>query len=125
MTWVLRLPYSAPPLSLNKKLHWSAEYKWKQQIQSDVLNMARYVRLPKGLSRVEIVLHWAPSVRRDRDTDNPTLTLKPAIDALIRYGLCADDSHEYVSSRCVIEPIAKPSQVWLSVTDLSQEPDAA
>jgi crossover junction endodeoxyribonuclease RusA len=117
--WVIDLPYPAPPLSLNKRMHYRSEARVRKQIHSDVAVLARVLKIPKGLQRVEIVLHWQARVIRRRDSDNPTPTLKACIDALTKYGLVEDDDAEHVTSRCVIEPLAKKPRVWLTITEVT------
>lgn len=120
-TWELTLPWPRPPLDLNKRRHYMAEYRIRQQIIPAVHVLALQAKLPKGLDRVRIVLHWQPAIVRLRDTDNPTPTLKVCIDALTRYGLVPDDDSEHVTSGCVIEELASKSRLWLTIHDLSPE----
>lgn len=117
--WRLDLPgYTSPPLSENQRLHWAAKHRIGQQLRNDVLLLARAAKLPRNLGRVEIVWHWQPTVRRRRDDDNPTPSLKVARDALVAYGLVADDDSEHVRSGCVIEPVgAPPARCWLTITE--------
>lgn len=119
-TWTIELPYASPPLSLNDRMHWARANWWKQCIRADAHTLALAERLPLGLTRVEIALHYQPSTKRSRDEDNMFATLKPAIDGLVQYGLVADDDSAHVTSRCVIEPVAKPARLWLTITDLSE-----
>jgi hypothetical protein len=110
--FIVPLPYDRPPLSMNKRLHHMAEYRVREQIRTDVLALARFYKLPKGLERVHVVLHWSPIVRRTRDTDNPGPTVKAILDALKPgtpkkpgHGLVPDDDSEHVSSEVVIHPV--------------------
>lgn len=132
-THVIPLPgYSAPPLSQNRRQHWAAERKIKQQLQGVVLQWAQAVKLPKGRQQVAVTLHWEPSVERRRDVDNYFDTVKPCIDALVRYGLVSDDDHRIVTPQVKIHPVAalqrlhfiglarkQPARLWLTVEDLS------
>lgn len=107
--WALALPYDRPPLSLNREMHWAKRRQAERQIMDDVQWLARQQKLPRGkdaLRRIHVRLVWTPSVKRTRDTDNPTPTLKKVIDGLVRYGLVMDDHHDIVSSECVINAIA-------------------
>lgn len=119
-SWTLLLPYDAPPLSLNKRMHHHKEAAWKRQIKDDVGWLARAAKLPKNqLHRVLIQLVWTPSVKRSRDTDNPTTTLKPCIDALVIYGLVPDDNRDVVESNCVIRDVMpRRGKLELVVTEL-------
>jgi len=117
--WTLDLPYAAPPLSLNGRHHWTYITRTTSQLKQDTHRLALHAKLPRGLERVEVVLHWQPRTKRKRDTDNPTPTLKACIDGLTRlYKLVPDDDSDHVSSRCVIEPVAATARLWLTITDL-------
>lgn len=119
-TWTLPLPYATPPLTLNKKMHYHKVAEWKRQIKGDVMLLARAARMPRNqLHRVLVQLVWTPSVKRPRDTDNPTLTLKPCIDGLVAYGLVPDDNHDVVESNCIIrEVVPRRGKLELVVTEL-------
>ncbi len=119
--WTLDLPWPRPPLDENKRLHHMAVYRARQEIIPAVRVLALQAKLPKGLDRVGIVLHWQATVHRPRDSDNPTPTLKACIDALTRYGLLEDDDSEHVTSGCVIEALGPKSRLWLTIHDLSGE----
>lgn len=121
--YILRLPYLKPPLNANQRLHRMAEYRLQAQVKGDTIRMALMERLPTGLSRVQIVLHYRPASRRKRDTDNLSATLKPAIDGLKTYGLIPDDNSEHVLSTCVIDPVepGQPGQLYLHIIDLTEE----
>jgi crossover junction endodeoxyribonuclease RusA len=120
--WEVPLPYAAPPLSLNDRYGWQKRARLAAEVKHDTKHMASFVRLPRGIQRVGITLHYQPSVRRRRDGDNLYATLKPAIDGLVAYGLIEDDDDEHVLSRDV--KIHEPSpgehvRLWLIITDLS------
>lgn len=102
MTFVIRLPYVAPPLSLNDRMHWAQASRLKIQLKADVYTLAMHHKLPKNVDQVRVTLVWLPKDRRRRDTDNPTATLKVCIDALKDYGLVADDDSTHVTSSCEI-----------------------
>lgn len=104
--WVVDLPYRKPPLSQNDRLHWAARMRIKDQLESDTIQMARFVKLPKGLLRVAVELHYRPGThRKRRDEDNLASTLKVCCDAMVKYGLCPDDSHEFLTSCSRIDPV--------------------
>jgi crossover junction endodeoxyribonuclease RusA len=115
--WTIDLPYINPPLSGNDRMHWAETNTWRQQIKRDVAWLARSVDLPKDLPRVVVVLHWQPSLRRRRDSDNLYPTLKPCLDGLVAYGLTADDDAEHVLSGTAVEPVAAVSRLWLTITE--------
>lgn len=118
------LPYLKPPLSLNQRMHWAPKRERVAQLRSDAIRLALYHRLPKGLDRVHIALHWQPTIRRNRDVDNPTPTLKALVDGLTAYGLTVDDDSEHVTSGCVIDPVAPTARLWLRIVE-STAPVAA
>lgn len=116
--WTIELPYSKPPLTLNQRMHWAPKARWIKQLRSDARLLATNSKLPQHLDQVGIVLHWQATVRRQRDTDNPTPTLKALIDGLRDYGLVIDDDAEHVTSGCVVEALASTTRLWLTITDL-------
>lgn len=115
-TYELVLPYARPPLNLNQRLHHMAKYRLNEQIKDDVHKLALAARLPKLVAFVTVELLWCPPDNRTRDTDNPTPTLKSAIDGLKRYGLVADDDSRHVRSWCTIGPKHPVGGVTLNIT---------
>ncbi|HET6917328.1 MAG TPA: hypothetical protein VFH56_14640 [Acidimicrobiales bacterium] len=115
--WTIPLPYPRPPLNLNQRMHWAPRNRLTQQIKSDVHTLARLHKLPTGLDRVIVTLHWQPTTNRRRDSDNPSPTLKAAIDGLTQYGLTADDNSAHVWSATIIEPRAAQAAVWLTIEE--------
>lgn len=122
--WALTLPYASPPLSLNRHMHHMKEAAERRQIKQDVGWLARAAKLPRGLHRVHVVLVWRPKQIRRRDSDNPSPTLKPAIDALVQYGLVVDDTVAHVSSSVEIRERAEEGKhgMWLVIIDASGAP---
>lgn len=129
-TWMIPLVgYDCPPLSLNYRMNrWEAARR-RAELMDLVHWSAKRQQLPQGLGRVRIELHWRPNTRRPRDTDNPAPTIKACVDALAKgskkrpgYGLVADDDAAHVESGCVIEEVdpQRLSQLWLTITDLSE-----
>lgn len=119
-TWQLDLPYASPPLTLNSRMHHMKAYGLSQQIKTDVGWLARAKKLPRNeLCHVRIELHWQPSIRRHRDTDNPSLTLKHCIDALVTYGLVPDDNRDVVTSSTVIHEVVRGrARMWLNIIEV-------
>jgi hypothetical protein len=127
-TYILWLPWLQPPITSNqqRRMHHMTEARIKRGIRVDVGWAAKAAKLPKGLARVEIVLHWQPAINRARDEDSLAPALKSCCDALALgrgrhpgYGLVADDTAGIVTSRTVIHPVAKPARFWLEIEDLS------
>lgn len=117
--WVLDLPYSKPPLSLNQRYDWRKKARINAEVRRDTALLARLLRLPRGLDYCEVALHYTPNTERSRDEDNLMLTVKPAIDGLRDYGMFADDDHTHVRSRVQIHDKASQARVWLTITDLT------
>lgn len=94
--WTLRLPYLAPPLTLNQRFPWQKRYRVSEQIKSDVgwLLKAEHVA---AIDHASIELIWTPRTVNRRDSDNVEPTRKAAIDAIVKAGLLPDDSPEYVT----------------------------
>lgn len=126
--WTLPLHYPAPPMLMNDRMHWATKAKRVKEVRRDVAMLARAFHMPRGLARAGVELHWVPASVRRRDADGPMPTLKAAVDGLIDYGLCADDSADLVPFlRCVIDPVVGDARgqsttvcrVYLLVRDLS------
>ena len=134
MSYIIPLiGYNSPPLSLNQRAHWAETRSAAQKLAGEVIRSANVVKLPKGLERVHVTLHWAPAVERQRDDDNPAPTVKAAADALVRYGLVTSDDHRVMTRSVQIHAVDKmpplhfygrglrqPARLWLSVDDLTQ-----
>lgn len=112
--WVIRLPYTRPPLSLNDRMHWAPKGKITREIR-DYVREACWYRVPT-LERAHIELHWVPRDRRRRDTDNPYPTLKAAIDGIRDATVIADDDSTRVTSAVVIDdPDPKDPHIYLRI----------
>ena len=107
------------PLSLNDRMHWAALHRAQKAIKAAVMVAASMERIPLALDHVNTRLEWTPKVKRTRDGDNPVPTEKAAVDALVRAGIIADDSPEYVTRHPVlIRPAVRDldgCRVWLRV----------
>ena len=108
-------------------MHYQAEARAKRHIRADVGWAALAAHLPKGLERVEIVLHWRPAISRRRDEDSLAPTLKSVVDGLAAgtakhpgHGLVPDDTPDHVTSRTVIHPVAKPARFWLTIREVTE-----
>lgn len=120
MTTTLRLglPWSAPPLRDNDRMHWAKAARIKRQARADVQLLALFARLPRGLPFVRIVLHWQPATNRTRDQLSPAPTLKPLVDGLVDYGLIVDDDIAHAVLGCKVYPYRRgiPAACWLEIT---------
>lgn len=120
-SWTVHLPgYTRLPLSLNEQLHWAKAARIKKQLGTDAWAMLRHHKVPKGLQRVSVELHYRPSVRRARDEDNCSPTLKVICDAVVKFGVVPDDSHEFLTSGSRIDAVVRDAALlYFVVTDLS------
>lgn len=135
-TYVLPLPYSAPPLSLNdrgrsRKAAFAKARKVRELRNATVL-VGRLVQM-RPAPHLHVVLHYVPRDSRIRDRDNLVATLKPCIDALTARGadrgwaclsLVPDDDPGHVSwAPPVIHPPDDGGpRLWLVVTALPSAP---
>lgn len=94
--WELKLPHTAPPLSLNHRRHWSNDHRIRVQLMADVHWLLKGAKVP-ALDYAAIWLEWTPALPRRRDTDNLEPTRKAVIDAIVRAGLLPDDTREFVA----------------------------
>jgi crossover junction endodeoxyribonuclease RusA len=114
--WRLPLPYTAPPLSLNGRDHWTKRHRLTRQVIDDVTLLIHAHKVP-ALDEATIWLEWTPAVRRQRDTDNLEPTRKAGIDAIVRAGRLPNDTPEYVRRpENRILPVGKPS-LFLVIRD--------
>jgi crossover junction endodeoxyribonuclease RusA len=124
--WVIGLPWSEPPLSLNVHRIRAHEARLAREIRADTGKLVRAARVP-ALPRVQVVLHWQPTTNRVRDVENPVPTLKHCCDAIVDAGVVEDDDPpRMVKGMPVIHPPVKgraPS-MWLVLVELDAVPDA-
>lgn len=138
---ILPLPYVRPPLSLNDSVASKgaalARARVKREVRQAVCQLAEHAHLPRDVDHVTVQLHYRPTQRRSRDTDNLVATLKPACDGLAAgkpdrvarsgrklraqpgYGMVPDDTPQWMSKP---EPIIHDPQpgrlgsLWLEIT---------
>lgn len=116
--WVLTLPWSAPPLSMNDRGGWRGRAPKIAQVRADVLTLARAAKVPP-LGRCEVLLTWHPMDRRHRDADNPAATLKVCCDALVDAGIVPDDVPRFMRKLMpVLGPVVKGGRVTLTITEI-------
>ena len=102
--WTIRLPYTAPPLTLNGRQHWASKARGVREVRGTVATLARVLHIP-ACQRIHVTLHYVPRDGRRRDADNLVGTLKPCIDGLVDARIVPDDSPEYLTwSPPVIDP---------------------
>jgi crossover junction endodeoxyribonuclease RusA len=117
--WVIRLPWTAPPLSLNdrSRSHWPSTRKRRQ-----VRGIARVLAHQAGVPALEacvVQLHYVPRDRRRRDTDNLVATLKPLADGLVDAGVVTDDTPQLMSKPepRIEAPDSRDPHLYLVITE--------
>lgn len=84
-TFVIRLPYTAPPVTANEarngKAHWRTQGKEKRSVEEATVAVVRAARVPH-LDRVSVRLVWFAPDYIERDCDGLYPMLKAVIDAL-------------------------------------------
>lgn len=119
-TWDIRLPWTAPPLSANDRLHYMAEARIKANIRDTTHSLARSLRprITKPLDRVEVVLTYTPRDKRRRDRMNLAPTLKAAVDGLVLAGVVVDDDDEHMHDDIRIAPPDGDPRLVLHIREL-------
>lgn len=92
----MTLPYDRPPLSMNDRLHYRAEAKIKADLREATRWLIRHAGIPP-LNHIQVALVWTVPDRRSRDTDNPLLTAKTCVDAIVDAGVIPNDTPEYIT----------------------------
>lgn len=115
-TYVLKLPWTTPPLTANQRLQWWERAKRTREIRETVAWLAKAARIPTA-ENCTVTLIWVPKHRRKRDDDNPFLTLKAAADGIVDAKIVPDDTSYYMTKPTpVIRPPADSAAMWLEVT---------
>ncbi len=94
-TWTLRLPYTAPPLTGNDRMHWRKKAAVVATLRGTVAGLVlgdQGKPWPRYADHVEVWLHYWPRDKRRRDADNLVATLKVCCDALVDAGVVRDDT---------------------------------
>ena len=101
----LVLPYEAPPLSSNARIHYRQKAVLTRQIRESAYWVAKAANIaPVKPSAVLTV--WYPPDRRRRDAGSCAPTTKAAIDGLVDAGVWPDDNPTHViEERYRIGPI--------------------
>jgi crossover junction endodeoxyribonuclease RusA len=107
--WVLPLPYTSPPLTLNNRSHWSKVAATAAQLKADAYYLAKAHKVP-ALERITVTLIFWPGNNTVHDADNLAATMKPLVDGLRQAGVVADDRGRHVrqAAQRVIERADDP-----------------
>lgn len=124
--WVLPLPWTKAPLSLNQRLNHYARYRLEQNVKHTAKALAQSKRIPR-LDRCRVELVYVPRDRRRRDEDNLVASLKPLCDGLVLAGVVPDDTPWFMekpSPRIAAADAAERVRWRLVVTELDGLPGA-
>ena len=120
--YVVVLPWTGPPLSLNDRGNWRSKARQTAQVRSATGWAVKAARVP-FLSRCEVLLTYYPRDRRRRDADNLVATLKVCADAMVDAGVCLDDTPDLMVKKMpVIGPVVKGGRLTLTITPLPPLP---
>jgi len=125
---LIPLPYEAPPLRSNKRLHWRAEHRHKADIrQVGRLTAKQWMQQHPGTYPlpypVDVCLIWTVPTRHVRDADSGQPTLKSWQDGAVDAGLLSGDDFTRVRrSYCLIEH--KPGQPMSLQIEIKEAADA-
>lgn len=95
-SWVLRLPWSKPPLSMNQRLHHHAKARITREIRDATFLLAKHAKVPKNCARIRVTLIYRPADGRRRDAINLSPVLKAVEDGLVDARIVPDDTPEYI-----------------------------
>lgn len=102
--YIVWLPYTRPPITLNHRQHWRAKHRLVRALRDHVSTHLQACMYAPA-AHIQVQLHYVPKDRRRRDGDNLVGTSKPCIDGIVDAGLVPDDSPEYVTQLMpVIDP---------------------
>lgn len=111
------------PLSLNDRQHHMARWRETTKLRTAVELLARNVHHIPHYDRISVELHWVPNVRRNRDGDNPIVTVKHCVDGLVRAGVIDDDDTSRVQHLPVVihEPVkARAGSLYLLIRPIEE-----
>ncbi|MGV0109815.1 hypothetical protein [Arthrobacter sp. CP30] len=118
-SWELVVPAPADWINLNQRLHWAKKAKLTRAWRSAAHIRARQAHLVMGLDRVSITMTVTKPTARPYDVHNLMPTAKAVVDGLIDYGLCADDSNQYMTGPDLRPAETKgPAQIIITITEI-------
>lgn len=94
-TWVLDLPWTTPPLTLNKTLHYRRKAQVVREVRKTAYTLAASLNIPE-MDRPTVHLVWLVTTRHKRDSDNIVPTLKALCDGLVDAQVAEDDTPEFM-----------------------------
>lgn len=114
VSYRIDLPWSAPPLTANQRMHWALKARVTRDVRQATALLAR--KAPTA-DRLIVTLHYRPNTKRRRDAHNLWPTLKACVDGLVDAAVVSDDDTEHVSTP---EPVIHPpseakAAMWLEL----------
>lgn len=98
------LPFDAPPLRSNDRMHWATKAKLTRDIRWHAAYTTRQTCIGPIDGPVVVTLVWVVTDNRRRDAGASAPTLKAALDGIVDAGLLPGDHHQVVrEERCRIE----------------------
>jgi len=118
--WVVRLPYTAVPLSLNSRDHWRERARKVAGIRADTtLGMLAQSVSWLDCRKVDVTLTYVPRDKRRRDADNLVGTLKACCDGIVDAGVVVDDTPDLmVKHMPVILPPDGDPRLTLTIREI-------
>lgn len=116
----ITIPAPVSFISLNQRQHWAVKARLTKAWRNAAHVYARQARLPRGLSRVHVSVEVVKATSRRYDVHNLMPTAKAVVDGLIDYGMCADDSNEYVTGPDMRAAGKGEPALVLTITEITQ-----
>lgn len=117
---VIRLPWTAPPVSQNDRQHHLVKAKAVARALAEARRAIRAADIEPIVGAVVTLHYRVPDLRR-RDADNLAVVLKVCQDALVAEGVIPRDDWVHVpSSGCTIHPPEGPAEMWLELSEITE-----
>ncbi|WIE65925.1 hypothetical protein DEI99_005145 [Curtobacterium sp. MCLR17_036] len=94
--WTLHLPWEAPPLTANQRMHHMARHRNVKAVRTASAMLAANARIPE-LPACRVTLTWFVKTKHRRDADNIVPTLKALCDGLVDAGVVPDDTPDLMA----------------------------
>lgn len=107
-TWIFYFPWTTNPLPMNGSHGgWRTHSRKAKAIVQQALTLLQLAHVP-ALGRCTAHVTWWFTTKRTRDEDNLADLEKRLFDAIVRAGIVADDSPEYMTKpRARIRPVTE------------------
>lgn len=108
----------SPWLNSNDRDHWRVTSPIRAGWRENAREAAQLAGLPKGLARVRIDGLVVKARGGAYDAMNFYPTAKPIVDGLVDYGLCTDDSNEFVEGPFLLPGDKGPAALVLTIREI-------